>query len=166
MRALCWVTGYVDIEALAFKTVDVIVAHLPEFSFPHEAAIHVNLPVLLFCVSVAVAPGILFGLWPALQKSSKLDRTLLHVLECSNENKQSRNLIDGGEVRIVVFLRDGSDAPLQQLKSAGLVFINDGKQKRVTGPDFDHKTRRVIENRSCAVRCCRSWLAFQPRTAL
>jgi cyanophycinase-like exopeptidase len=33
----------------------------------------------------------------------------------------------------VVFLKDVSEATLQQLKSAGLVFINDGKQKRVIG---------------------------------
>ena len=53
----------------AYKTVDVIVANLPEFSFPHEAAIHINLPVLIFCIVVAVGTGILFGLWPAWQLS-------------------------------------------------------------------------------------------------
>ena len=30
---------------LAYKTVAVIVANLPQFSFPHEAAIQINLPV-------------------------------------------------------------------------------------------------------------------------
>ena len=38
-----------------------IVANLPEFSFPHEAAIQINLPVLIFCIVVAVGTGILFG---------------------------------------------------------------------------------------------------------
>jgi len=65
--------------------------------------------------------------------SSKLDQALLKGLECSNEGKQGCDLVDRGEVRIVVFLKDASDATLQQLKSAGLVFINNGKQRRVTG---------------------------------
>ena len=46
-----------------------MVANLPQNSFPHEAAIRINLPVLLFCIAVAVATGILFGLWPAIQVS-------------------------------------------------------------------------------------------------
>jgi predicted permease len=54
---------------LAYKTISVIVANLPEFSFPHEAAIRLNLPVLIFCIIVAVGTGILFGLWPAWQLS-------------------------------------------------------------------------------------------------
>ncbi|HUN82933.1 MAG TPA: ABC transporter permease [Terracidiphilus sp.] len=54
---------------LAYKIIAFIVAHLPEFSFPHEAAININLPVLIFCILVALSTGILFGLWPALQLS-------------------------------------------------------------------------------------------------
>lgn len=65
--------------------------------------------------------------------SSKLAPALMEALDCSNAGKQDCKLVDKGEVRIVVFLKDASDATLQQLKSAGLVFINDGKQKRVIG---------------------------------
>ena len=54
---------------LAYKTVGVIVAMLPKFSFPHEAAIGVNLPVLVFSVGAALLTGVLFGLWPALRLS-------------------------------------------------------------------------------------------------
>jgi predicted permease len=54
---------------LAYKTIALIVALLPDYSFPHEAAIQVNLPVLLFSVGVALLTGILFGLWPALRLS-------------------------------------------------------------------------------------------------
>ena len=46
-----------------------IAANLPELSFPHEAAIQINLPVLIFSILVAVTTGILFGLWPAWQLS-------------------------------------------------------------------------------------------------
>ena len=54
---------------LAYKLVAVIVANLPEYSFPHEAAIQINVPVLRFCIVVAVGTGILFGLSPAWQLS-------------------------------------------------------------------------------------------------
>jgi predicted permease len=54
---------------LAWKLIGIIVANLPEFSFPHEAAIHLNIPVLVFSVCLAVTTGVLFGLWPALELS-------------------------------------------------------------------------------------------------
>lgn len=46
-----------------------IVNWLPEFSFPHEAAIRINLPVLCFSVGLALLTGIIFGIWPALQSA-------------------------------------------------------------------------------------------------
>ena len=42
---------------LAYRALGFIVARLPEYSFPHEADFHVNLPVLLFSVSLAVLSG-------------------------------------------------------------------------------------------------------------
>jgi predicted permease len=54
---------------LAYRALALIVELLPKYSFPHEASIQINLPVLAFSVGVAVFTGILFGLWPALQLS-------------------------------------------------------------------------------------------------
>ena len=54
---------------LAYRALALIVALLPKYSFPHEASIQINLPVLAFSVVVALFTGILFGLWPALQLS-------------------------------------------------------------------------------------------------
>jgi predicted permease len=54
---------------LAFGAVKWIANALPYYSFPHEAAIHVSIPVLLFSVAIAVITGILFGISPALQLS-------------------------------------------------------------------------------------------------
>ena len=42
---------------LAYRALGFIVARLPEYSFPHEADFHVNLPVLLFSVGLAVFVG-------------------------------------------------------------------------------------------------------------
>jgi len=51
-------------QALAF-----IVARLPEYSFPHEATIRINVPVLLFSVGLALLTGVIAGLSPSLQLS-------------------------------------------------------------------------------------------------
>ncbi len=55
--------------ALANGLVKLIVNWLPEFSFPHEAAITINLPVLFFSVGLTLLTGIVFGISPALQSS-------------------------------------------------------------------------------------------------
>src|SRR5207237_1425811 len=46
-----------------------LVATLPENSFPAESVTRMNVPVLLFSVALAFVTSILFGLWPALQLS-------------------------------------------------------------------------------------------------
>jgi predicted permease len=42
---------------------------LPPYAFPSEAVIRINWTVLLFGVGLALAMGMLFGIWPALQLS-------------------------------------------------------------------------------------------------
>jgi hypothetical protein len=54
---------------LAYGAVYWIASAMPYYSFPHEAAIHVSLPVLVFSVLVAILTGILFGMYPAVQLS-------------------------------------------------------------------------------------------------
>jgi len=54
---------------LAWKSLAIIVAWLPQGPFPAEAVIKMNLPVLFFSVGLAFATAILFGLSPALQLS-------------------------------------------------------------------------------------------------
>src|SRR3569833_2498008 len=103
--------------ALAYKTVDVIVANLPEFSFPHEAAIHVNLPVLLFCIAIAVGTGLLFGLWPALQ----LSRPEVSQIMKANTRKATgdvrgrilRALLIGGQIALTLLMMAGAGAAIE-----------------------------------------------------
>jgi len=63
------VTGAVVGVLAAYKGVAALSAFLPYYSFPHEAAIHVNGMVLAFTAAVAVLTGILFGVSPAWQLS-------------------------------------------------------------------------------------------------
>jgi len=103
--------------AFAFKTVDIIVAHLPEFSFPHEAAIHVNLPVLLFCTFVAIGTGILFGLWPALQLSRpEVSQVMKANTRKATGDVQGRRLhatLIGGQIALTLLMMAGAGAAIE-----------------------------------------------------
>ena len=52
---------------LAYVGVPLLVALMPEYSVPHEAAIQVNGAVVSFTFAIAVLTGILFGMAPAFQ---------------------------------------------------------------------------------------------------
>jgi len=54
---------------LAYRLLPLLIRWLPEFSFPHEVAISINLPVLAFSSAVAILTGVLSGLAPAIQFS-------------------------------------------------------------------------------------------------
>lgn len=101
---------------LAYKALAMIVANLPEFSFPHEAAIHINLPVLLFCIAAAVATGVLFGLWPAWQLSQP---EVSQVMQ-SNTRKTTRgvngrrvhNALISAQVALTLLMMAGASAAI------------------------------------------------------
>ena len=57
---------------LAWRGLSLLVARLPENSFPAESVIKMNWPVLLFSIVLAFLTSIVFGLWPALQLSRPL----------------------------------------------------------------------------------------------
>ena len=102
---------------LAYKTVGIIVANLPEFSFPHEAAIRINLPVLFFSIAIAVGTGILFGLWPALQ----LSRPEVSQVMQSNTRKTTRgvsgrrmhNALIAGQIALTLLMLAGAGAAIE-----------------------------------------------------
>ena len=52
---------------LAYRSVPAIVALMPQYSVPHEAAIRVNGAVVMLTFAISVLTGILFGMAPALQ---------------------------------------------------------------------------------------------------
>jgi predicted permease len=101
-------TGAVIGVLLAFGAVKWIAEALPFYSFPHEAAIHVSLPVLFFSVLLAVLTGILFGMSPALQ----LSRPNLSALIQSGSGRHSggggdrrtHRLLIAGQVALTLVL--------------------------------------------------------------
>jgi predicted permease len=110
-------TGAVLGILLAYKTVAVIVANLPEFSFPHDASIQINLPVLLFSIAIAVGTGVLFGLWPALQ----LSRPEVSQVMQSNTRKTTRgvsgrrthNALIAGQIALTLLMLAGAGAAIE-----------------------------------------------------
>lgn len=65
------VTGAGLGAVLAYQAVGFLVARLPEYSFPHEADFHLNVPTLLFSVGVAVISGVFFGIFPAIDSGRR-----------------------------------------------------------------------------------------------
>jgi predicted permease len=102
---------------LAYKTVAVIVALLPEFSFPHEAAIRINLPVLFFSVGVAVLTGILFGLWPALQLSrpevSQVMQSSTRKIAGGVNGRRTHNALIAGQIALTLLMLAGAGAAME-----------------------------------------------------
>ncbi|MFP5235426.1 MAG: ABC transporter permease [Acidobacteriota bacterium] len=110
------VTGAALGVGLAYKSLDLIVANLPINSFPHEAAIRVNLPVLLFSILVAVGTGILFGLWPALQLSkpevSQMMQSTTRKTTRGVSGRKLHNALIAGQIALTLLLLAGAGAAI------------------------------------------------------
>ncbi len=102
---------------LAYKTVGVIAANLPEFSFPHEAAIQLNVPVLIFSILVAVGTGILFGLWPAWQLSqpeiSQVMQSNTRKTTSDVRGRKTHAVLIGGQIALTLLMMSGAGAAIE-----------------------------------------------------
>ena len=102
---------------LAYEAVALIVKWLPEYSFPHEAAIQINLPVLLFSIVLALVTGVFFGLSPALH----LSRTdLAYVMQSATRRmtaalhgKQMHSALVAGQVALTLVLLTGAGGAIR-----------------------------------------------------
>jgi predicted permease len=111
------VTGAALGLLIAYKSLDLIVANLPENSFPHEASIHISVPVLIFSIAVAIATGILFGLSPAWQLSrpevsqvmqSKTTKTTSGV-----KGRRTHNVLIAGQIALTLLMLAGAGAAIE-----------------------------------------------------
>lgn len=111
------ISGAVAGVILASLSLKTIVANLPEYSFPHEASIHINLAVLLFSLAAAMGTGIVFGLWPALQ----LSRADVSQVMQSNARKTTRGAsgrrahgaLIAGQIAFTLILLSGASAAIE-----------------------------------------------------
>jgi predicted permease len=111
------VTGSVLGILLAYRAITVITALLPKYSFPHEAAIQLNFPVLVFSVSLALLTGIVFGLWPSLQLSRP---DVMQVMQASSRRvsggtrgRAMNNVLIAGQIALTLVMLAGAGAAMQ-----------------------------------------------------
>ena len=101
----------------AYKGVDALAAALPFYSFPHEAAIHVNSAVLAFSAAVALLTGILFGISPAWQLSrphlSNLIQASSGKHSGSAHSRHTHRLLIAGQVALTLLLMAGAGAAMK-----------------------------------------------------
>lgn len=102
---------------LAWKLIRLIVDNLPEFSFPHEASIHLNIPVLIFSVCLAMATGILFGLWPALELSrpdiAKAMHSSSRKTTAGAGHRRLHGALISGQIALTLLLLAGAGAAIE-----------------------------------------------------
>jgi predicted permease len=111
------VTGAALGVVAAYKGVTALAAFLPYYSFPHEAAIHVNGAVLAFTAAVALLTGILFGVSPAWQLSRP---QLGHLIQASSgkhsgsaHNRHTHRLLIAGQVALTLLLMAAAGAAMK-----------------------------------------------------
>ena len=102
---------------LAYRALDFIVARLPEYSFPHEADFHVNIPVLLFSVGLAVMSGVLFGVFPALDSARRdINKSIqagTHKLAGNLRRHRAYTWLIAGQIALTLLLLTGAGAAIQ-----------------------------------------------------
>ena len=103
---------------LAYGGVSLISAWLPPRSFPHEAAIGVNLPVLLFTAITSVLTGIFFGIVPALQLSrpqigQMMAQSASNRLDGSSGGSHTRAALILSQVALTMLLLTGAGAAIR-----------------------------------------------------
>ena len=90
---------------------------LPRYAFAPEAVISINLPVLAFSVGVALATGILFGLWPAVDLSrtdvSNAIQSNARRVAGSVRGRRAHNLLVAGQIALTLLLLAGAGAAMK-----------------------------------------------------
>ena len=101
----------------AYRALAIIVELLPKYSFPHEAAIEINLPVLGFSVGIALLTGILFGLWPALQLSkpevSQVMQSSTRKIAGGVRGRTTHSALTAAQVALTLVMLAGAGAAME-----------------------------------------------------
>jgi predicted permease len=91
---------------------------LPPYAFPSEAVIHINLPVLLFTVGVALATGMLFGIWPAIHLSRARIGPLMQSsaprITAGVRSRQTHSVLIAGQIAMTLLLLVASGSAIKE----------------------------------------------------
>ncbi len=102
---------------LAYSTLALIVKWLPIGSYPPEAAIEINLPVLGFSVGLALLTGFVFGLSPAFRLSrpevSQVMQSSARTISGGVRAKRVHALLITGQIGLTLLLLTAAGAAMQ-----------------------------------------------------
>ncbi len=160
------ITGALLGILLSYKLVAVIVALLPINAFPHEAAIGINLPVLVFCVVVALVTGVVFGLYPALRLSRPDVREAMQsgtTRVVGNNSRTLHNALIGTQIALtLVLLSTAGTAVHAFLKLAQLPLGYDSHHVIAVGLPIRGGDYSNIATRAAFVEAMRNKVAEVP----
>ena len=101
---------------LAYGLLPLLMRWLPEYSFPHEVLIAINLPVLGFSVALAIASGVVSGLAPAFQFSNPQVAQLMtsssRRMAGGARGKRTHNLLVAGQIALTLLLLTSAAAAI------------------------------------------------------
>jgi predicted permease len=101
----------------AFGILAGIKAVLPRYAFAPEVVININLPVLLFCIAVALATGILFGLGPALRlsrtKVGQMMQSSARRVLGSVHGRRAYDALIAGQIALTLLLLAGAGSAME-----------------------------------------------------
>jgi putative ABC transport system permease protein len=111
--SLCGAGGGV---LLAYKLLPVLVRWLPEYSFPHEVVIQINLPVLAFTVCLGVLTGVLFGLASAFPSSqpqvAQLMQSSSRRTTAGVRGRRTHRILVAGQIALTLLLLTSAAAAM------------------------------------------------------
>jgi predicted permease len=103
--------------AAAYGILAAMKAVLPRYAFAPEVVININMPVLLFCIGVALATGVLFGLGPSLRLSrtqvgQMMQSSARRVLG-SVHGRRTYDALIAGQIALTLLLLAGAGSAME-----------------------------------------------------
>jgi putative ABC transport system permease protein len=101
---------------MAYRLLPLLIRWLPEFSFPHEAVIKINVAVLAFSVVIAIVIGVLSGLAPAFQFSrpqvAELMQSSSRRTTGGARGKRTQSVLVAGQIALTLLLLTSAAAAI------------------------------------------------------
>ena len=99
---------------VAWKSMALITAWLPQNTFAAESVIKMNAPVLLFSIGLAFGTTVVFGLWPALQLSrpdlARLMQSSSRRVSGSARARKTHSVMVGAQVALTLLMLAAASA--------------------------------------------------------
>jgi predicted permease len=98
----------------AWRSLALLIAWIPENSYPAESVIQMNLPVLLFSVGVAITTAVVCGISPAVQLSrpdlSRVMQSSMRRIMGSAHGKRTHSVLVGAQVALTLLMLTAAGA--------------------------------------------------------